>query len=43
LHTGHHKDHGLVFQQLVLANGMIGDLNGPHPGRRHDVTYLDLS
>ncbi|CAN0376045.1 unnamed protein product, partial [Hapterophycus canaliculatus] len=40
---GHHKDHGVVFQLLLLANGMIGDLSGPLPGSRHDAHALRVS
>lgn len=38
--AGHHKDHGLAFQALTLANGMIGHHFGPVPGRRHDSYML---
>ncbi|CAN0295299.1 unnamed protein product [Scytosiphon promiscuus] len=39
-YDGHHKDHGLVFQLFILANGMIGDLSGPVVGSRHDAYVL---
>ncbi|CAN0084944.1 unnamed protein product [Ectocarpus fasciculatus] len=39
-YSGKHKAHGLSFQSLVLANGMIGDLYGPESGRRHDSFLL---
>lgn len=40
---GHHRAHGLAFQSVVLPNGMIGDLYGPEPGRRHDSFLLRKS
>ena len=40
---GHHRSHGLAFQSLVLPNGMIGDMWGPAPGRRHDSYLLRKS
>ena len=30
----------LKFQNVVLPNGLIGKLNGPYEGRRHDATML---
>ncbi|CAN0534636.1 unnamed protein product, partial [Ectocarpus sp. 8 AP-2014] len=39
-YSGKHKAHGLSFQSVVLANGMIGHLYGPESGRRHDSFLL---
>ncbi|CAN0563133.1 unnamed protein product, partial [Laminaria digitata] len=42
-YDGHHRAHGLAFQSVVLPNGMIGDMYGPVPGRRHDSYLLHKS
>ena len=38
-YDGHHRALGLSSQSVVLRNGMIGDMYGPAPGRRHG-SYL---
>lgn len=43
MYDGHHCAHGLSFQSVVFPNGMIGDLHGPQPGRRHDAFLLRKS
>ena len=37
---GHHRQHNLGFQGVTGPNGIILDVNGPHPGRRHDQFML---
>ena len=43
IYDGHHRAHGLVYQGVVLPNGLIADLHGPVPGRRHDAFVLNDS
>lgn len=40
VYNGHKRVHGIKFQSVVLPNGLIGNLNGPYEGRRHDSTML---
>ena len=40
VYNGHKRAHALKFQNVVLPNGLIADLNGPYEGRRHDATML---
>ena len=40
LYSGHKRTHGLKWQGLMLPNGIIADLYGPYPGRRHDSFLL---
>jgi len=36
-YSGHKRSHGLKYQAVVLPNGIITNLYGPVPGRRHDA------
>ena len=38
--NGHKRSHALVWQSLVTPNGLIANLFGPLPGRRHDAGML---
>lgn len=40
VYNGHKRVHGIKFQSVVLPNGLIGNLDGPYEGRRHDSTML---
>ena len=40
VYDGHKPVHGIKFQSVVLPNGLMANLNGPHEGRRHDSTML---
>lgn len=40
LYSGHKRIHGIKFQSVVFPNGIIGNLRGPYPGRRHDCYML---
>ena len=37
-YNGHKQTHGIKFQSLPLANGLIGNLSGPYVGKRDDST-----
>lgn len=39
-YSGHKRVHGIKFQSVVFPNGIIGNLRGPYPGRRHDCYML---
>lgn len=41
--SGHKRFHGLKFQSIVTPNGLIVNLYGPIPGRRHDAWLLQES
>ncbi len=41
--NGHYRVHSLVFQSVVAPNGLIANLDGPWPGRRHDAGILAYS
>ena len=43
LYNGHHKVHCLQWQGTSAPDGMIVDLFGPIPGRRHDQAVDDMS
>jgi hypothetical protein len=43
IYNGHKRVHALKFQSVVLPNGLIGNLYGPVPGRRHDGHLLQSS
>ena len=43
LYSGHKRIHGIKFQSIVFPNGIIGNLRGPYPGRRHDCYMLSES
>lgn len=40
VYNGHKRVHALKFQSIALPNGLIGSLQGPYEGRRHDSTML---
>ncbi|CAM9773773.1 unnamed protein product, partial [Ectocarpus sp. 12 AP-2014] len=37
------KTHAVVFQGVVAPNGILTDLSGPYPGRRHDEYMMTAS
>ncbi len=39
-YSGHKRCHGVIFQSIVLPNGLIGNMFGPIEGRRHDSHML---
>lgn len=39
-YNGHHREHALKFQAVLMADGMIVSMAGPYPGNRHDVYML---
>lgn len=43
VYNGHKKVHALKFQSVVTPNGLIANLFGPMPGRRHDAALLNGS
>lgn len=43
MYSGYKKGHVLKYQSIVLTNGLIGRLDGPYIGRRHDAAILHLS
>jgi len=43
VYNGHHRVHALKFQSVVTPNGLIANLYGPMPGRRHDAALLNES
>lgn len=43
VYSGHKRFHGLKFQSVVTPNGLIANLYGPMPGRRHDSALLTAS
>ncbi len=42
-YSGYKKQHVLKYQSIVFPNGLIGRLDGPKNGRRHDSAILHLS
>lgn len=42
-YDGHKKKHAVVFQGVVAPNGILTDLSGPYPGRRHDEYMVTAS
>jgi len=42
-YSGYKKHHVIKYQSIVLPNGLIGRLDGPFIGRRHDAAVLHLS
>ncbi|XP_055341969.1 uncharacterized protein LOC129590658 [Paramacrobiotus metropolitanus] len=38
--NAHYRLHSMIFQSVVATNGMIVNLDGPWPGRRHDAGIL---
>lgn len=38
--SGHKRLHALKYQALMCANGLICELDGPYPGKRHDAGIL---
>ncbi|KAB0794520.1 hypothetical protein PPYR_11359 [Photinus pyralis] len=42
-YSGYKKQHMLKYQSIVFPNGLIGRLDGPFIGRRHDAAILNLS
>lgn len=43
MYSGYKKTHVLKYQSIVFPNGLIGRLDGPYNGRRHDAAILHLS
>ncbi|XP_021953483.1 uncharacterized protein LOC110850356 isoform X1 [Folsomia candida] len=43
VYSGYYKTHTLKYQSIMLPNGIIGRLDGPFNGRRHDSAILGLS
>ncbi len=41
--SGYKKRHVSKYQSIVLTNGLIGRLDGPFIGRRHDAAIVHLS
>jgi len=41
VYSGHKRCHGLKYQSVSAPCGLIVDLFGPIPGRRHDMYLLD--
>ncbi|KAH7972153.1 hypothetical protein HPB52_007841 [Rhipicephalus sanguineus] len=35
--SGHKRVHALKYQAVMGANGIVCELDGPHPGSRHDA------
>ena len=42
-YSGYKKEHCLKYQSVMFPNGLIGRLDGPFKGRRHDAAILHLS
>jgi len=42
-YSGYKKMHVLKYQSVLFPNGIIGRLDGPFQGRRHDSAVLNLS
>jgi hypothetical protein len=42
-YSGHKKSHVLKYRSIVFPNGLIGKLDGPFQGKRHDSGILHLS
>ncbi|XP_072140392.1 uncharacterized protein [Dermacentor andersoni] len=38
--SGHKRVHGVKYQSVMCANGIVCDLDGPYPGHRHDAGIL---
>ncbi len=43
MYSGYKKKHVSKYQSVVLTNGLIGRLDGPFIGRRHDAAIVHLS
>lgn len=43
MYSGYKKHHVSKYQGVVLTNGLIGCLDGPFIGRRHDAAIVHLS
>lgn len=43
MYSGYKKRHVSKYQSVVLTNGLIGRLDGPFIGRRHDAGIVHLS
>ena len=43
LYNGHKRYHGLKYQSVTTASGMIANLFGPVEGKRHDSAMLAMS
>jgi len=43
VYSGYKKQHVVKYQSVVFLNGIIGRLDGPYIGRRHDAVILKLS
>ncbi|KAH7937287.1 hypothetical protein HPB49_010291 [Dermacentor silvarum] len=41
--SGHKRLHVLKYQAVMCANGLVCELDGPYPGRRHDAGILHES
>lgn len=42
-YSGYKRKHVIKYQSIILTNGLIGRLDGPIIGRRHDAAVLYLS
>ena len=40
VYNGHKRLHGIKFQSVVAANGLIAHMDGPYEGRKHDSGML---
>ena len=36
VYSGHKRTHGLKYQSVVTPNGLVAEMSGPYPARRHD-------
>lgn len=43
LYSGYKKQHSVKYQSVIFPNGIIGRLDGPINGRRHDSAILHLT
>ena len=43
VYNGQKRIHSLKFQNVVLPNGLIANLNGPYEGQRHDALRIRLT
>ncbi|KAJ6647936.1 hypothetical protein Bhyg_03161 [Pseudolycoriella hygida] len=42
-YSGYKRQHVVKYQSVMLTNGLMGRLDGPYIGRRHDAAILYLS
>ncbi|KAL3191330.1 hypothetical protein MRX96_018738 [Rhipicephalus microplus] len=41
--SGHKRQHSVKYQSVMCANGIVGQLDGPYAGHKHDAGILRLS